>query len=70
VKGLFKQQTLKGPKVAQLDKVLLKWFTAMRSEGEPMIGPVIIEKANYSCDAMKKKLTSAHSLRTVTKDYL
>jgi hypothetical protein len=44
VKGLFKWQTLREPKVAQLYKVLHKWFTAMHSEGEPVSGAVMIEK--------------------------
>jgi ribosomal protein S10 len=35
---------LKKYNVAQLDKVLQQWFRAMRSEGKPMTGPVIIEK--------------------------
>ena len=45
VTDLFKQQTLNQPKLAHLDKVLYKWFTAMHSEGQPMIGPLITEKA-------------------------
>jgi hypothetical protein len=41
------------------DKVLSKWFTAVRSKGELMTGPVI-ERA--SLFLMKSKyLTSAHS---------
>jgi hypothetical protein len=39
VKGLFKQQISKEPKLAQLGKMLYKWFTAMHSEGNPMTGP-------------------------------
>jgi hypothetical protein len=46
VNGLLKQQTLKGPKLAQLDKVLYKWFTAMHSIGKPLTGPMVIEKAS------------------------
>ena len=45
VKGLFKQQTLKQHTVLQLGKVLYLWFTAVHSEGKPVTGPVIIEKA-------------------------
>jgi hypothetical protein len=45
VRGLFKRETLKQPKLLQLDKVLYKWFTATRSEEEPMTGPLIIKKA-------------------------
>jgi hypothetical protein len=44
VKGLFKEQVLKYPKLAQLDKALFKWFTAIRSKGRPVIGP---EKAKF-----------------------
>jgi len=39
MKGLLKQQTLKQPESAQMDKVLYKWFTTMCSEGKPMTGP-------------------------------
>ena len=53
VKGLIKQQTLKEPKLAQLDKVLYKWFTAVHSEGKPMTGPMIVEKAKSFYDCMK-----------------
>jgi hypothetical protein len=44
---------VKEPKLAQLDKVLYKWFTAMHSKGKPMIGPMIIEKAKSFYDEMK-----------------
>ena len=44
-KGLFKWQTLKEPQIAELDKVLYKWFTAMHFKGKPMTGPMIIKKA-------------------------
>jgi hypothetical protein len=53
VKGLSKQQTLKKPKLLQLDRVLYKWFTAMCSEGKPMTGHMIIEKAESFYDEMK-----------------
>jgi hypothetical protein len=46
VNGLLKHQTLKGPQLVQLDKVLYKWFTAVHSIGKPSIGPMIIEKAS------------------------
>uniref|UniRef100_K7F827 HTH CENPB-type domain-containing protein n=1 Tax=Pelodiscus sinensis TaxID=13735 RepID=K7F827_PELSI len=39
------RQTLKMPKMAQLDVALFKWFSAKRSEGKPITGPVLIEKA-------------------------
>jgi hypothetical protein len=35
------------PKLAQTDKVLHKWFTAMHSEGKPVTGLMIIEKAKF-----------------------
>jgi len=47
VKGLTKQQTLKEPEFAQLDKVLYKWFIAVNSEGSPLTGPMIVEKAKF-----------------------
>jgi hypothetical protein len=53
VKDLFKQQTLKEPKLVQLDKVLFKWFTAMCSKGNPMTRPMIIDKAISVYDEMK-----------------
>jgi hypothetical protein len=33
---IFKQLTLKEPKLAQLGKVLLKWFTAVPSRERPV----------------------------------
>jgi len=45
VNDLFKQQTLKDLKLAQLDKRM--WFTALHSKGKSMTGPVITEKAKY-----------------------
>jgi len=53
VKGLIKQQTLKEPEFAQLDKVLYKWFTAVHSEGNPMAGPMIVQKAKFFNDCLK-----------------
>jgi hypothetical protein len=53
VKGLFKQQKLKQPKLVQLDKVLHEWFIAMRSERKPVNGPVIIEKAESFYNEME-----------------
>jgi ubiquinone/menaquinone biosynthesis C-methylase UbiE len=34
------------PKLAQKNKVLYKWFRVMRSEGKPIIEPVIIKKSS------------------------
>jgi hypothetical protein len=55
MKGLFKQQPLKQHKIAQVDKVLCKWWTEMCSEGNPIIGPVILvnEEAKSFYDEMK-----------------
>jgi len=53
VKGLFNQQTLIKHKLAQLFKVLCKWFAAVQSEGIPMPGPIIIEKAKSFYNEMK-----------------
>jgi hypothetical protein len=53
VKDLFKQQTLKEPTLVQLDKVLYKWFTAMCSEGKPVTGPKVTEKAKSFYDEIK-----------------
>jgi hypothetical protein len=53
VQGLLKWQTLKLSKLAQLDKVLYKWFTAMCSEGKPVTGAMITEKAMSFYDEMK-----------------
>jgi hypothetical protein len=44
---VLKQQTLKVPKLAKLDKEFYMWFTAMHSEGQPMTRPMIIEKAVF-----------------------
>jgi hypothetical protein len=43
---------LKQPKLAELDKVLYKGFTAICSEGKPMTGPMIIEKSKCCYDEM------------------
>jgi hypothetical protein len=53
VKGLFKRQILKWPKLAQVDIVLYKRFTAMCSKGKPVTGPMIIEKFKSFYDEMK-----------------
>ena len=36
-----------------MDIVPYKWFTAMRSTGQPTIGPMTISKAESFCDDMK-----------------
>ncbi|XP_066439178.1 large ribosomal subunit protein uL23m isoform X1 [Eleutherodactylus coqui] len=45
MRGLMKRHTLKQPKLAQLDKIVYKWFSEMRSQGISVTGPMIIEKA-------------------------
>jgi hypothetical protein len=51
--GFFKQQLLKEPKLAQLDRVLCMWFTAVRTEGKVVAWPMLIGKAKSFCDEMK-----------------
>jgi hypothetical protein len=50
---LFKWQTIKQPKLKQLDNVLCKWFTALCCKGKPVTGHMIIETAKSSYDEMK-----------------
>ena len=45
VKCLFKQQTLKQPKLAIKDEMLHKWFTAVSSKRKPVTGSMRIDKA-------------------------
>lgn len=44
-KSIDTRQTLKKPKLDQLDSVLYTWFSVKRSEGKPVTGPMLIEKA-------------------------
>jgi len=60
MKGLFKQQ-LKQPKLAQLEKVLYKWFTAMHSKRKPVTAPMLIKKAD-NCPFSKGSLQNLGSL--------
>jgi len=53
VKGLIKQHTLEEPEFAQLDKVLYELYTAVHSEGNPMTGPMTVEKAKFFNDCVK-----------------
>jgi hypothetical protein len=53
VKDFFKQQILKEPKLAQYDKVLYLWLTAVRSKGKAMTWPMLIGKAKSFYDEMK-----------------
>jgi len=43
----------KSPIFFWLDKVLHKWFTAVRSKGKAMTGPTIIEEAESFYDELK-----------------
>jgi hypothetical protein len=52
VKGVCKQQTLKESKLAQLDGVLYTRFTVVWSEGKPVTGPMIADKAKSFCVAV------------------
>jgi len=40
------------PKLEQMNKVLYKQFRVMRSEGKPIIEPMIIKKVLSLCDEM------------------
>jgi hypothetical protein len=62
VKDLLKRQTLKEPKLVQLDKVLHKWSTAMRSEGKLMPGPM--DKCRFS-DSCLQNFKKCHGIRTL-----
>lgn len=42
---LEKRKSLKRPKLDELDRALYLWFTAQRSEGKPVTGPMVILKA-------------------------
>ena len=53
VKDLFKWQTLKDPKLVQLDQVLYNWFITKCSKWKPITGPMITEEVQYFYDEMK-----------------
>ena len=40
-----KRKSLKGPKLAELDRALYIWFHPRRSEGKAVSGPALIEEA-------------------------
>lgn len=52
VKGLFKQQILKQPKLGIMAKVLHTWFTAICSQTKTVTGSMIIDKAMSFYDEM------------------
>jgi hypothetical protein len=47
LKDFLKGKTLEERKLAQMTKVLYKWFAAMCFVGKYMTGPVINENAKY-----------------------
>jgi hypothetical protein len=65
VKGIFKWQTLKQPKLVQLDKVSYRGFTAMSFEWKLVTDGMIIKKDKSFYDEME--VTSAHSQRAGCK---
>ncbi|KAG0717426.1 Jerky [Chionoecetes opilio] len=44
-KGMAKRQTLRKPKLEELDRALFEWFKLKRSEGACISGPLVMEKA-------------------------
>ena len=52
VMGLQATDTEIEPKLAQLDNVLYTWFTVAWSEGKPVTGPVITDRAKYFYEAL------------------
>jgi hypothetical protein len=44
-KAITERHVLRKPKLEQLDIVLYEWFMVKRSEGVPISGPMLIEKA-------------------------
>ncbi|XP_025050506.1 jerky protein homolog [Alligator sinensis] len=44
-KAVEKRRTLHKPKLEQLDSLLYEWFSLKRSEGAPISGPMLTEKA-------------------------
>ena len=58
VKGRFKRELLKWSKLAEVDRVLCRCFTA---RGKPVTGPTIIEKVKSFYDAIK--ITDKYTFR-------
>ncbi|XP_077022752.1 jerky protein homolog [Tamandua tetradactyla] len=52
-KALEHRRTLHTPKLEHLDRVLYEWFLAKRSEGVPVSGPMLIEKAKDFYEQMQ-----------------
>jgi hypothetical protein len=58
VNDFFKWQTLKKPELVQLDKVLYRWFTSMRSKGTAVTGPIMFENAQTFYNKITSKITN------------
>ncbi|XP_008581406.1 PREDICTED: jerky protein homolog [Galeopterus variegatus] len=52
-KALEQRRTLHTPKLEHLDRVLYEWFLVKRSEGVPVSGPMLIEKAKDFYEQMQ-----------------
>ena len=52
-KALAQRRTLHTPKLEHLDRVLYEWFLVKRSEGVPVSGPMLIEKAKEFYEQMQ-----------------
>ncbi|XP_036598039.1 jerky protein homolog [Trichosurus vulpecula] len=52
-KALEHRRTLHTPKLEHLDRVLYEWFLVKRSEGVPVSGPMLIEKAKDFYEQMQ-----------------
>ncbi|XP_070238794.1 jerky protein homolog [Bos mutus] len=52
-KALAQRRTLHTPKLEHLDRVLYEWFLVKRSEGVPVSGPMLIEKAKDFYEQMQ-----------------
>jgi hypothetical protein len=53
VTGILKRKTLHGPNNIDLDKVVYVWFRQGRSEGIPISGPMLMEKAKSYHEELK-----------------
>nr|XP_014350815.1 PREDICTED: jerky protein-like isoform X1 [Latimeria chalumnae]XP_014350816.1 PREDICTED: jerky protein-like isoform X2 [Latimeria chalumnae] len=52
-KGIAKRRTMHGAKSTDLDKLLYEWFNQRRSEGVPISGPILVEKAKQFHEELK-----------------
>jgi hypothetical protein len=51
--GISKRKTLRGPNNIDLDIVVYEWFRQRRSEGIPISGPMLMEKAKSYHEELK-----------------